>query len=53
MLLREELGNVKVADTDKFKTTGTSWDAVNERQFCLNVITILQRYMERRVPFLS
>ncbi|MEH7179455.1 hypothetical protein [Neobacillus vireti] len=35
MLLREELGNVKVADADKYKTTGTAWDAANERQFCL------------------
>lgn len=35
MLLREELGNVKLADTDKFKTTGTAWNAVDERQFCL------------------
>ena len=35
MLLREELGHVKLADIDKFKTTGTKWDAINERQFCL------------------
>jgi hypothetical protein len=35
MLLRESLGNVKVAEADKFKSTGTTWDAVNERQFCL------------------
>jgi hypothetical protein len=35
MLLREELGNIKAADADKYKTTGTAWDAVNERQFCL------------------
>jgi hypothetical protein len=35
MLLREELGNVKVSDIDKYKTTGTAWDAVNERKFCL------------------
>ncbi|WP_419955672.1 hypothetical protein ACN6MT_09330 [Neobacillus niacini] len=35
MLLREELGNVKVADANKFKTTGAAWDAANERQFCL------------------
>jgi hypothetical protein len=35
MLLREELGNVKAVDADKYKTTGTAWDAVNERQFCL------------------
>jgi hypothetical protein len=35
MLLRQSLGNVIVSDVDKFKSTGTTWDAVNERQFCL------------------
>jgi Doubled CXXCH motif (Paired_CXXCH_1)/Bacterial Ig-like domain len=35
MLLREELGNVKAVEADKYKTTGTAWDAINERQFCL------------------
>jgi hypothetical protein len=35
MLLRESLGNVKVADSDKFQFKGTAWDAINERQFCL------------------
>lgn len=35
MNLREQLGNVKLSDADKFKTTGTSWTASNERQFCL------------------
>ena len=35
MLLREELGNIKLADADKFKTTGIAWNAENERQFCL------------------
>jgi hypothetical protein len=35
MLLRESLGNVKVAEADKYNSTGTTWDAANERQFCL------------------
>jgi predicted CXXCH cytochrome family protein len=34
-VLREELGNVKLTDADKYKTTGTEWTAANERQFCL------------------
>jgi len=35
MQLRESIGNVKVEEADKFKSTGTAWNAVNERQFCL------------------
>lgn len=36
MNLREQLGNVQLADTNKFKTVGTAWNASNERNFCLS-----------------
>ena len=52
MLLREELGNVKVADADKFKTTGTSWDAANERQFCLKCHNNTTEVYGKTGPFL-
>ncbi|MCM2536060.1 hypothetical protein NDK43_31900 [Neobacillus pocheonensis] len=35
MNLREQLGNVKLSDADKFKTTSTSWTSSDERTFCL------------------
>jgi predicted CXXCH cytochrome family protein len=34
-MLREELGNIKLADADKFKTTSPTWNEADERQFCL------------------
>jgi hypothetical protein len=34
-MVREELGNVKLADSDKFKTSGDTWTESDERQFCL------------------
>ncbi|WP_180960243.1 cytochrome c3 family protein [Neobacillus cucumis] len=37
MNLREILGNNPgVSENDKFKTVGTTWNAANERNFCLN-----------------
>jgi Zn-finger protein len=33
--LKDSLGNAPVADTDKFKTIGTDWTAVDERTFCI------------------
>lgn len=39
-LLREQLGNVKITDsTKKFNTSGTTWNAENERSFCLTCHT--------------
>lgn len=35
MNLSEQLGNVKLSDADKFKTTSTSWTSSDERTFCL------------------
>ncbi|WP_462410983.1 cytochrome c3 family protein [Neobacillus sp. Marseille-QA0830] len=36
-MLRENLGNVKIDDTQKlFATEGTEWNASNERNFCLS-----------------
>ncbi|MEH7414369.1 hypothetical protein V7266_03630 [Neobacillus drentensis] len=34
--LREILGNNVVANSDKYKTVGTTWNEPNERNFCLN-----------------
>ena len=52
MQLREELGNIKVVDADKFKTTGTSWDAANERQFCLKCHNNTTEVYGKTGPFL-
>jgi predicted CXXCH cytochrome family protein len=38
-MLKEELGNVKQTDADKYKTEGTTWTESNERQFCLKCHT--------------
>lgn len=35
MNLREQLGNVKVSGSDKFKTTSSVWTSSDERNFCL------------------
>lgn len=35
MNLREQLGNVKTAASDQFKTTGATWTTSDERNFCL------------------
>ena len=35
-MLREDLGNVKITDDKKkYKSSGTEWNALNEREFCL------------------
>ncbi|WML54727.1 cytochrome c3 family protein [Neobacillus sp. PS3-12] len=36
-MLRDKLGNIQITDnTKKFTSSGTTWDAANERNFCLN-----------------